>query len=93
MPRSSSPNTSATEPKPETEEQDSTTVERAVPTDNVGDISVEVNVEDLLAQLEAESKGGDAAHGSSARRRIEDILDEKRVAREIQDLDDFDIEE
>jgi hypothetical protein len=82
-----------TESKPETEEQESTTVERVVPTDNVGDISVEVNVEDLLAQLEAESKGGDTALGNSARRRIEDILDEKRVAREIQDLDDFDIEE
>lgn len=93
MARSSSRNASGQEPKPEAEEQDSTTVERAVPTDNVGDISVEVNVEDLLAQLEAESKGGDTASGNTARRRIEDILDEKRVAREIQDLDDLDIEE
>jgi hypothetical protein len=91
--RSSSRSSSISEPKPEGEEQETTEVERVVPTDNVGDISVEVNVEDLIAQLESESKGGPGAPGSSARRRIEDILDEKRVAREIQDLEDFDVEE
>ena len=62
------------------------------PTDNVGDISVEVNVEDLIAQLESESKGGAAADGS-ARRKIEDILEEKRIAKEIMDMEDFDIED
>jgi hypothetical protein len=81
------------EPKPEVEEQETMEVERPAPTDNVGDISVEVNVEDLIAELEAEGKGSAGPPGSSARRRIEDILDEKRVAREIQDLEDFDIEE
>ena len=64
----------------------------ASPTDNVGDISVEVNVEDLIAQIESESKGGPAPDGS-ARRKIEDILEEKRIAKEIMDLEDFDIEE
>lgn len=93
MARSSSRSSSMGEPKPEVEEQETTEVERVVPTDNVGDISVEVNVEDLIAEIEAESKIGRSAPGSSARRRIEDILDEKRVAREIQDLEDFDIEE
>ncbi len=59
-------------------------------TDNVGDISIEVNVEDLIAQIESESKSGPAPDGS-ARRKIEDILENKRVAREIMDFDDFDI--
>jgi hypothetical protein len=81
------------EPKPEVEEQETMEVERPAATDNVGDISVEVTVEDLIAELEAESQGSASPPGSSARRRIEDILDEKRVAREIQDLEDFDIEE
>jgi hypothetical protein len=63
----------------------------AATTDNVGDISVEVNVEDLIAQIESESKG--AAPDGSARRKIEDILEEKRVAKEIMDLEDFDIGE
>lgn len=76
---------------PETEQE--TEVEAApaaATTDNVGDISVEVNVEDLIAQIESESKTGAAADGS-ARRKIEDILEEKRVARETMDLEDFDI--
>jgi hypothetical protein len=67
------------------------TAAAATATDNVGDISVEVNVEDLIAQIESESKT--AAPDGSARRKIEDILEEKRVAKEIMDLEDFDIEE
>lgn len=81
------------EPDPEAEESEAEAA--AAPpaaTDNVGDISVEVNVEDLIAQIEAEAKGGPAPSGS-ARRKIEDILEEKRIAREIMDLDDFDIED
>jgi hypothetical protein len=76
----------------EGEESETVTVPAAAPTDNVGDISVEVNVEDLIAQLESEGKGPAAADGS-ARRKIEDILEEKRVAKEIMDIEDFDIEE
>lgn len=82
---------STDEPEAEAEEQESETVTVPVATDNVGDISVEVNVEDLIAQIEAESKG--SAPSGSARRKIEDILEEKRIAREIMDLDDFDIED
>ncbi|WKZ11097.1 MAG: hypothetical protein QY320_08160 [Gammaproteobacteria bacterium] len=83
------------EPDTEAEEQEAETPAAAATpstTDNVGDISVEVNVEDLIAQIEAESKGG-AVPSGSARRKIEDILEEKRIAREIMDLDDFDIED
>lgn len=82
------------EPEPEVEEPEAEAEAAPVPasTDNVGDISVEVNVEDLIAQIESESKGGAAPDGS-ARRKIEDILEEKRIAKEIMDLEDFDIEE
>jgi hypothetical protein len=83
---------SANEPESEAEEQDSEAGQPTPSTDNVGDISVEVNVEDLIAQIEAESKGGQPVTGS-ARRKIEDILEEKRVAKEIMDMDDFDIED
>ena len=76
----------------EGEEPEAEAAPATTPTDNVGDISVEVNVEDLIAQLESESKGGANADGS-ARRRIEDILEEKRIAKEIMDMEDFDIEE
>lgn len=60
--------------------------------DNVGDISVEVNVEDLIAQIESDAKTNAMADGT-ARRKIEDILEEKRIAKEIMDLDDFDIDD
>jgi hypothetical protein len=82
---------SADEPEAEADEQEETAPPGAT-TDNVGDISVEVNVEDLIAQIEAESKGG-AAPSGSARRKIEDILEEKRIQKEIMDLDDFEIDD
>jgi len=59
-------------------------------TDNVGEQSVEINVQDLLAQLEAESGRGGSGPGC-ARRKLEDYLEEKRIARDIQDMEDFDI--
>lgn len=80
------------ETESEGDEPEAEAAPATAPTDNVGDISVEVNVEDLIAQLESESKAGAAADGS-ARRKIEDILEEKRVAKEIMDMEDFDIEE
>lgn len=79
------------DPEGDTEEQDGEATAPGATTDNVGDISVEVNVEDLIAQIESESKA--AAPDGSARRKIEDILEEKRVAKEIMDLDDFDIDD
>jgi hypothetical protein len=82
---------STNEPEAESEEQEEAAPSAAT-TDNVGDISVEVNVEDLIAQIESESKG-DPAQSGSARRKIEDILEEKRVQKETMDLDDFEIED
>lgn len=78
------------EQETEVEEQE-TEAEAVSPTDNVGDISVEVNVEELIATLETEGKGGPVPSGT-ARRKIEDILEEKRIAREIMDIEDYDIE-
>lgn len=81
------------EPEIQSEEQEAETEAEPVgPTDNVGDISVEVNVEELIAQLETEGKATTVTNGQ-ARRKIEDILEEKRIAREIMDIDDYDIED
>ena len=90
----------ASEPEPEVvaeaeaeaDEPEAEAAPAATPTDNVGDISVEVNVEDLIAQIESESKDGCAPDGS-ARRKIEDMIEEKRIAKEIMDLQDFDIDD
>lgn len=89
-PRKAAPD--AQEPEAEAEDQESETAAVPAVGDNVGDLSIEVNVEDLIARLEAESKSG-AAPSGSARRKIEDILEEKRIAREIMDIEDLDIDD
>ena len=45
-------------------------------TDNVGDVSVEINVEELIADIESE-KDEDAARKKEVRRRLEDMAEEK----------------
>ena len=45
-------------------------------TDNVGDVSVEINVEELVAKVEAEHDD-DAARKHAVRQRLEEIAEEK----------------
>ncbi len=45
-------------------------------TDNVGDVSVEINVEELVAKVEAEHDD-DAARKKAIRLRLEEIAEEK----------------
>jgi hypothetical protein len=49
----------------------------------------DVNVDSLLAELEAGQRS--TGRTTSARRRLEDLLERKRVARELEDFEDFDI--
>ena len=45
-------------------------------TDNVGDVSVEINVEELIAKVEAEHDD-DAARKHAVRKRLEEIAEEQ----------------
>lgn len=45
-------------------------------TDNVGDVSVEINVEELVAKVEAE-QDDDAARKRAVRQRLEDIAEDQ----------------
>ena len=59
--------------------------------DNVGDVSVEINVEQLVADIETVQTGeGDA---SEARRRLEALLEEKKLMKAMRDLDEFDFDD
>lgn len=60
-------------------------------TDNVGDPSVEINVEDLINELESKglAKGIDGCQ--DARKRLEELMERKRARRELEDFDDYDI--
>ena len=58
-------------------------------TDNVGEQSIEINVESLIAEVEAESKRGAPDIHQCARRKLEDYLERKRIAHELEDFEDF----
>jgi hypothetical protein len=73
----------------ESEEEGSTT-EAAAETDNVGDASVEINVEELINELEVD---GVARPGreQAAKRRLEELMEKKRSKRELEDFDDYEV--
>ena len=52
--------------------------------DNVGDVSVEINVEELVAEIEA-SQGDDAHKKKEIRRRLEEVREQREASREIED--------
>ena len=65
----------------------------ALATDNVGEQSIEINVENLIAEFEAESQQGTPPDVRCARRKLEDYLERKRTAQEIEDFEDFEVED
>ncbi len=61
-------------------------------TDNVGDVSVEINVEELVAEIEA-SQGDDAHMKVEIRKRLEEIEEQKAAAKELDNTFDIDLNE
>ena len=61
--------------------------------DNVGEMSVELDVESLIEELEHERPNGVDASGN-LRKRLDEILDRKRASLEVKDdFDDIDIDD
>lgn len=58
-------------------------------TDNVGDPSVEINVEELLETLESEVPAGRDNKTSVTRHRLEEIMEGKRARQDLEDFDDY----
>jgi predicted FMN-binding regulatory protein PaiB len=52
--------------------------------DNVGDVSVEINVEELIAEFE-KSQDSEAARKKEIRRRLEEIREQREAMRELED--------
>jgi len=73
------------------DEDETEGVENEPATDNVGDPSVEINVEELLQTLEAELPAGLEDRASGARHRLEEIMESKRTRQDIEDFDDYKI--
>jgi hypothetical protein len=62
------------------------------PSANVGEISVEIDVEELIAELEADSGLSSESAEKDSRKRLEDILEQRRASRELEEINEFDLE-
>ena len=60
--------------------------------DNVGDISVEINVEELVAKLEA-TNSDDVARKREIRRRLEELEEMRRASRDLDNTFNFDLDD
>jgi len=56
---------------------------------NVGDPSVELNVDEIVAELEADMGIPHSDDSQNARKRLEELLEQRRAARELDELDEF----
>jgi hypothetical protein len=52
--------------------------------DNIGDVSVEINVEELIAEFER-SQDDEAARKKEIRRRLEEIREQREAMKELED--------
>ncbi len=59
--------------------------------DNVGELSVEINVEQLVAEFEGSQSGSTGSF--AARRRLEELMEQKRFERALRDMDDWDFDD
>lgn len=57
--------------------------------DNVGDVSVEINVEELIKEFES-SADSEAARKKEIRRRLDEIREQKEAMKELEDTFSFD---
>jgi hypothetical protein len=73
----------------ESEEEESSS-EAAAETDNVGDASVEINVEELIHELEGDGVVRPGRE-QAAKRRLEELMEKKRAKRELEDFDDYEV--
>jgi len=60
-------------------------------TDNVGDPSVEINVEELIHDLEAQGVIEGLDKEQDAKRRLEELMERKRKHRDLEDFDDYEV--
>ena len=60
--------------------------------DNVGDISVEINVEELIAKIEA-GEGDAEEHKKEIRRRLDELEEERRAEAELDSTYNFNLDD
>lgn len=76
----------------EDEDTETASADDEAVTDNVGDPSVEINIEELLQALEAESVPGSQRQTGGARHRLEELMENRRARRDLEDFDDYTVD-
>jgi hypothetical protein len=71
-------------------EDETVVAEPVAETDNVGDPSVEINVEELIHELEVDGVTRPGRE-QAAKRRLEEIMELKRAKRDLEDFDDYEV--
>lgn len=74
------------------DEEDTITSETAPEIDNVGDMSVEINVEELVAKLEASDDDAED-HKKEIHRRLEVLNDEREADQSLDSTYDFNMDD
>lgn len=60
-------------------------------TDNVGDASVEINVEELISELEHDGLMSAISKECQTKKRLEELMERRRAKRDLEDFDDYDL--
>jgi hypothetical protein len=74
------------------EPEDTVVLEDVDDVDNVGDISVEINVEELVAKME-EGDGDAEEHEKEIHRRIEELNDQRETDKELDSTYNFNLDD
>lgn len=74
------------------EAEDTVVFSNAKNSDNVGELSVEINVEELIAEFES-SQDAEVARKKEIRRRLEEIWEQRQAMKELEDTFSFDMNE
>jgi len=73
-------------------ERDFDEPEGTIETDNVGEPSVEIDLNLLMAEVETEGISSKPVMEAEKRKRLEEMLEQKRIERELRELESFDFE-
>jgi hypothetical protein len=61
-------------------------------TDNVGDASVELNIEELINELEADGlMEACTSEHAAKKKRLEELMELRRARQDLEDFDDYDV--
>lgn len=74
------------------ESEDTIVLEDVSDIDNVGDISVEINVEELVAKIEA-GEDDDGEHKKEIHRRLEELNEQRIVEEELDSTFNFNLDD